>query len=107
MPSNGGTAVHIMYSIAQLVGAKYGAHEKDLSVAAGNMLRVPGQPIRVIPVNAFLNYAKDAQQMRRSNNAADNTPQKGPASYVKFCGQCGQARNQGAKFCTKCGLKFK
>ena len=59
MPYLDGTAVNIRYTIAQAVGAKYKAHDKDMCAAVSKILGAEAEDAQ-INVDEFLRYEKEA-----------------------------------------------
>jgi len=87
IPYQGGTAVDLRFSIAQLAGARYKKYAEDLTNATVDVLRIPAQPI-TLDINVFLD--------ERNKIHADNTPKtftKTPVPPVsmqtKVCKNCG------------------
>ena len=56
IPHQGGTAVNLRFSVAQLAGARYEAYDRDLTNRAIDILRIPAQTLR-INVEEFLNQS--------------------------------------------------
>lgn len=61
MPWQNGTAVNLRYSIAQAMGARYGAHARDLTTYVDSILGVRSSTAN-IDVNEFMAYESDAKQ---------------------------------------------
>ena len=59
MPYLDGTAINVRYTIAQAVGAKYKAHDKDMCTAVSKLLGVEAKDVQ-INVEEFLQYEKEA-----------------------------------------------
>ena len=115
MPYLNGTAVNVRYSIAQLMGARYGAHDRDMTDNVTGLLGSPAYDID-IPVEAFLdprNQVVYNPQMQQPY--PEPAPQPAPApqpqsqqqTQYHFCPQCGGALNPNDNFCPQCGFKVK
>ena len=136
MPYLDGTAVNIRYTIAQAMGAKYKAHDKDMCTAVSKLLGVDAQDAQ-INVDEFLLYEKEG-----SHNVAETAKKEIPAveeysvetdicevsapaaveeeaeevpysytetpvtTYAEPAPVTAQADRAYAKFCTKCGTPF-
>ena len=115
MPYNNGTAVAIRYSIAQLFGARYQKHDKDLTEFVVKKIKIKPKDV-VLNINDFLRpenmlIPEDVENI--SNNkinveeSADTKIEQGTLSQSNvFCTQCGNKINVGDKFCGKCGHKI-
>ncbi|MBR4257372.1 MAG: zinc ribbon domain-containing protein [Clostridia bacterium] len=121
MPYNTGTAVDVRYSIVQLAGARYGAHDKEMSTFVSSLIGVPVQDIN-IPAETFLleqNKVTTPPPIQRQVQQPAQQPVQPvqqpvrqaqpvqPAQPVKkFCGKCGRKLTPGAVFCGHCGNKI-
>lgn len=117
IPHQGGTAVNLRFSVAQLAGARYEAYDRDLTNRAIDILRIPAQTLR-INVEEFLNQSNwvtpGSTQLPPAPVApapapapvapapAPVTPAQ-PAAGQKCCARCGSQLLPGARFCTRCG----
>jgi len=118
-----GTAVNIRYSIAQVAGARYGAHDAELSSFVTAALGVPVQDLNV-PPEVFLQeqnktaaapqpaYQQPLQQIRQPQQAAYQQPVRQPqqAAFQQPVRQPQQAAFQQPVrpkiFCERCGTKI-
>lgn len=91
MPYNGGTAVNMRFSIAQLGGARCEKYADDLMKYANPIMQCMGQKIE-LNVELFLNPA---------NQVVAGAPAEAPAA--KHCTNCGQEMEVNARFCIYCG----
>lgn len=100
IPVNGGSAINMRFSLAQLAGARYEKYAKDLTEEVIAMLGVA--PVRAdIDVEVFM-----APQNRVESNT--NTIYAAPSPNMqrgKFCTRCGQQLSTDARFCSSCGNK--
>ncbi len=108
MPYGKGTAVDVRYSIAQIAGARYGAHDQELSQFVTSVTGAPAQRLD-IDADSFL-----LDQNKVTAHAAPQTPvygqpaqtQYGQKTANRFCGKCGSRLVPGAAFCGNCGNKI-
>lgn len=131
MPYQNGTAVDVRYSIAQALGARYGAHCEAMTKYVEGLLKARSAPIN-IDVEEFLkpqNQITCAQPSPVAQPVPQSAPQPAP-QYVpkpapqpspvrpvqsapvqpaqfKFCPDCGTKLNMADRFCTKCGKQQK
>ena len=117
MPYNTGTAVNIRYSIVQLAGARYGAHDKEMSTFVTSVLGVPAMDLKIDPeiflleqnkvyAGSYTTPAAPAYQPAPPVQQPVQTYQPAPAASPKFCARCGNRLSPGAKFCGGCGNKI-
>ena len=117
MPYNTGTAVNIRYSIVQLAGARYGAHDKEMSTFVTSVLGVPAMDLKIDPeiflleqnkvsAGSYTPPAAPAYQPAPPVQQPVQTYQPAPAASPKFCARCGNRLSPGAKFCGGCGNKI-
>ena len=113
MPYGTGTAVDLRYSIVQLAGARYGAHDADLSKFVTAYLGVPVQKLDIDPetflleqnkVKATAAYQPPVYQQPVQQPVYQQPIQ--PQARPLFCGKCGSRLNAGAAFCGNCGNKI-
>ncbi|MBQ3506199.1 MAG: zinc ribbon domain-containing protein [Clostridia bacterium] len=107
MPYATGTAVNLHYIIAQLYGARYGAHAKDLIAHVERTLCV--QAVEMQPnLQAFLDFqptpALFAPPMQPPMQAPVQQPAPQPNTQ-KCCVNCGQVLTADSLFCSSCGTK--
>lgn len=104
MPIQGGSAVNLRFSIAQLAGARYEKYAKDLTDAAASVLGVAGQETN-IDVELFLSPANMVTPAASQTYAPQPAPEpirsSSPSNIA--CPDCGKALNDGDKFCSGCG----
>ena len=103
MPWQGGTAVNLRFSLAQLAGARYEWYDRDLTAAASAIVGVVPQPTS-IPVEHFLipgNQTVAAPAAPAPAPAPEPVAQVAPTG--NFCTECGKAVPDGALFCCYCG----
>ena len=116
IPYQGGTAVDLRFSIAQLTGARYEKYAKDLTEAAMAVIGVTAQIFK-LDVEEFLKESNKVTP--QSANAAAPQPAPPPEPFVptptaetvtppaqeKSCTNYGAALIDGAMFCSNCGTK--
>ena len=129
MPHGDGTAVDIRYTIAQAFGAKYKAHDRDMTAAVERILGIPAQDIQ-INVESFMQYKNEAPSTFENVQEAMNEPQAvsvaetvneiphQPVAAAEssrtedvigtavHSSPVGQQKTSYANFCTKCGHAF-
>ncbi len=101
IPYGNGTAVRIRYSIAQLVGARYAAHCKDMVNGADKVLGIESKPAK-LDMEQFL---KDESKTVKAEAPVQRAPEPSGAKTHKFCAQCGTKLDISANFCISCGKK--
>ena len=114
IPYNGGTAVDLRFSIAQVTGARYEKYAKDLTSAAMDVLGVPAQLFN-LNIDEFLKEnnkvtAQTAVPSPTEPPIAPFTPLGQPAvsvqpSTAKICAICGAELSDSDLFCSTCGTK--
>ena len=124
MPYATCTAVNLHYIIAQLCGARYGAHAKALVSYVESILNVKGVETR-LNVNAFLAYTPATGVAMPADKTAVSAKQRicpkcrrsisMDSSFCQYCGEnltqarfcvnCGKPYQEGDRFCTGCGTK--
>lgn len=103
IPYQGGTAVNLRFSVAQLAGARYEAYDRALTDKAIDILRVPAQTLR-LNVEEFLqerNWLIEGHSLPQAQpvqQMAQPTPAVG-----KRCGKCSAVLMPDARFCSCCG----
>lgn len=117
IPWEGGSAVTLRFTIAQLAGARYEKYAQDLTDAAAAVLGVAGQKtdidveIFVAPENKVVPAADPISapvvtpvipQTALDENVCPNCG-KSVDSSDKFCSACGTPIKVEKKFCTNCG----
>ena len=122
MPYMNGTAVNIRYSIAQLGGARYGAHDRDITAYVVGIIQFPAEKAS-IDINTFLlqqnkivpNYVPQAPVQPAQSAQPQYSPAPQPAVTAdngqqaapkKFCMYCGAKLETSGNFCQFCGKKF-
>lgn len=98
MPYQGGTAVNLHYVIAQLFGARYKAHARDLIEYVNNILGEKASEIN-LDVNEFVNQP-DIDVVTQPNMGI-----KTEESSEKACISCGKQIPKESAFCPYCGQK--
>lgn len=115
MPYYSGTAVDVRYSLAQLMGARYGAYDKVMTDYVCGLLGVPAQPVSInvetfldprnqVVMNAVPNPAMPPVQAAPMGQPLPNV-QPTPAAAPAVCSSCGKPLVAGAKFCPYCGQR--
>lgn len=103
MPYATGTAVNLHYIIAQLYGARYGAHAKDLIAHVEKTLYV--QAVEMQPnLNAFLAFQPTPDLFAPPKQPPTAQPMPQPVAQ-KRCANCGQDIAEDSLFCAYCGAK--
>ena len=130
IPYNGGAAIDLRFSIAQLAGARYEKYAQDLTDCAVRVMGVPGSRLQ-IPVDVFTQesnkvYAHPQPSVVASAPAApapvaapapaptpvaSPVPAPAPAPVAATapvvsgitCNICGKALTAGDRFCSDCG----
>lgn len=128
MPAaSGGSAVSIHYSVLQAIGARCGAHAKNLNEMVSRILRTPITPC-YIDTERFMEYIESENVRNRSKrissnptssavpNIMPNTAQNITPSVINSaaipvndgyaCTNCGLSLPNDAKFCSGCGNKI-
>lgn len=116
IPHNTGAAVDVRYSIAQLMGARYGAYDDELTKYVVGILGVPAQKLEM-DVERFLdpnNRVTEAPAPAYTPAPAQTpvftpapAPAKAPAPVKRsFCVKCGTKIDDGDLFCGNCGAKL-
>ena len=101
MPHHLGTAVYIRYTIIKAFGARYQAHDKDLTTAVEKIL---GKSAKEIYLDSELFLKPENKKVKPIYEAKDlvvNTT----LGLAKFCSNCGNKFDENDKFCCKCGTK--
>ena len=101
IPYQGGTAVDLRFSLAQVMGARYGAYAQELTNDASAVLGVIGQKFE-LDINLFLN---DANKVVPAAVSAAPTQAAAAPQPQKACSNCGNALGADAAFCPSCGTK--
>ena len=116
IPYNNGTAVDVHYTIAQLLGARYKAHAKDLIDGVSKILSMHASEIK-FDLDEFQKVeesfiASHNTYFAKSDNEVSAKPFIEPpvnkpieAPKAKFCSNCGTAFGETALFCSNCGAK--
>ena len=118
IPYADGAAVDLRFTLAQLVGARYEAYAKDLTMKASEILRISPQKLD-IAIDLFVKpenkvCVSDVQTAARPSspqpeiNFQNIQPTSGnpvETNFVKtsFCTECGRQIIPHAKFCAGCG----
>lgn len=111
VPYNTGTAVNLHYIIAQLWGARYGAHAKELISYVEKLLLVYAREIN-LPLNMFLSYVGQPNDTDQPSVENPSTPVQQQPVYVptqsipaakSICSNCGNPVAEGSAFCRYCG----
>ena len=132
MPYGTGTAVDVRYSIAQIAGARYGAHDQELSQFVTSVIGVPVQKLDISADTFLIEQNKVSAQTYAAPQTAQQPVYQQPQQPVyqqpqqpvyqqpqqpvyqqtvqpqvsKFCGKCGSRLVPGAAFCGNCGNKI-
>ena len=110
MPWQGGTAVDMRFSLAQLGGAKYEKYANELNADTMALIGTTVQKVS-IPVETFLDprnkvYANGAPA-QASAPAPALVPTPAPAAPTgRVCAKCGYVLSDDAQFCMMCGSKY-
>jgi hypothetical protein len=113
LPYQGGTAVNARYSIAQLIGARYAKHEKDMRSFVEKTLGISAQQID-LDIDVFLQQETNVNQMAQSQQEVMQQGVKAPVAQQApsqangqpqrwFCPQCGRPND--SNFCVGCGTR--
>ena len=108
MPYKTGTAVNIRYSIAQLLGARYEAHDRDMTDSVVSILDTPAQVLSIDVETFLLPENKKSKEESTAYNYTfkiDRTEQF--VNEINYCPSCGNKLGIGFSFCPKCGFKIK
>lgn len=136
MPYQGGAAVDLRFTLAQLLGARYGKYAEELTSRAAAILRVSPNPIN-INVEEFLRPENKvspsdvSQESFMANESVAPSPQAFQAPFVSqqspqpqppaenqsrilrsnniagsLCNKCGCHNEPGSAFCSKCGASL-
>lgn len=97
IPYKNGSAVNINVSCEE-AGAKFGKFAEDLTQAVANLLCKAAYYINI----AAEEFAKEDSEAVQGEAATPNSQLFTP----RFCTNCGNALNAGAKFCINCGAKI-
>ena len=117
-----GTAVNLHYIIAQLMGARYGAHAKAILAEVESRLGARAVE-KEIPLDKFQNYQHSNVSTQPSATVDGRktcpkcqTSLPADARFcvscgtalltAKFCSACGKPVKDSAKFCANCGTKL-
>lgn len=99
MPYNNGTAVCVQYTIVQVMGARYGAHNQHILDEVEKILRVKAQNVN-LTVEAFL---APTQAINAPIQPQSTTTQS--RELATFCTKCGIKFGENDLFCYNCGNK--
>ena len=115
IPWQGGTAVDMRFSLAQLAGARYEKYANELNADAMALIGCSAQQVN-IPVETFLDdrnkvYANGAPAPAAPVSAPAApapTPMAAPApaASARICANCGHVLGNDALFCVMCGTKY-
>lgn len=118
IPCEGGSAVNMRFSIAQLAGARYEKYAQDLTDTVASLLGVYGQRVS-IDVEYFLApenqigptmepMASPAEQSAQNSQTVNTCPNCGRtvSDSDKFCMSCGTALSATNKICANCGTQL-
>lgn len=131
MPYKTGTAVDVRYSIVQLAGARYGAHDREMSTFVSSVIGAPALDLQIDPETFLLDQNKVSAAAYTARPAAPvnqprpaqpvnvqptqtyqpapqpaSRPAPQPVRANNFCGKCGGRLQPGARFCGKCGNRI-
>ena len=103
MPYQNGTAVDLRYTIVQLVGARYKAHARDLTLYVDALLQTSGRLIQ-LDINQFLVYENNTPAGEiYVQQTPPRQPQVAPYAPQALCQNCGNPMSPDAQFCAVCG----
>lgn len=102
IPYQGGTAVDLRFSIAQLAGARYKRYAADLTNTVIRILNITAQPIR-LNIEEFTKECNKVvlQRMPESVSVPQNV-----AKQSRFCINCGKRIDNNNNFCIYCGTRI-
>ena len=102
IPYQGGTAVDLRFSIAQLAGARYKRYAADLTNTVIRILNITAQPIR-LNIEEFTKECNKVvlQRMPESVSVPQNV-----AKQSGFCINCGKQIDNNNNFCIYCGTRI-
>lgn len=102
IPYQGGTAVDLRFSIAQLAGARYKRYAADLTNTVIRILNITAQPIR-LNIEEFTKECNKVvlQRMPESVSLPQNV-----AKQSGFCINCGKQIDNNNNFCIYCGTRI-
>jgi len=100
IPYQGGTAIDLRFSIAQLAGARYEKYASELTYDAMQVLGVNAQLFE-LDIEEFV---KDSNKITPQNISA-SAPVQVPVQK-NFSSGCGSKANAGDVFCGNCGKKL-
>lgn len=102
IPYQGGTAVDLRFSIAQLAGARYKRYAADLTNTVIRILNITAQPIR-LNIEEFTKECNKVvlQRMPESVSVPQNV-----AKQSRFCINCGKQIDNNNNFCIYCGTRI-
>lgn len=103
MPYKTGTAIAIRYVFGELVGARYGAHDKDLISFVEKELSTKVKDIK-LDMNDFLKpenmITSDYRKIKKETSFVSTNEKNA------FCTQCGNKVNKDDNYCGKCGHRL-
>ena len=124
IPYQNGAAVDLRFTLAQLLGARYGKYAEELTNRAAAILRVGPQQVN-INIEEFLrpenkvSAGSNSQPFMESSPVAPPLQSTAPVytqqsveqfrvpssnnSENPLCGRCGHCNEPGSAFCAKCG----
>ncbi len=110
IPYNEGTAVDVRYTIMQAMGARYTAHNKDLTECVEKLLGTHAHELD-LDIETFLQNENQVKVAMPTKEAITIPPQA-PVSQstplqqsARFCSQCGHRFGESDRFCCNCGNK--
>lgn len=113
IPCQGGSAVNLRFTIAQLMGARYEKYAEDLTGDASAVLGVAGKRVDIdveifmMPQNQVVAASAPVVAPATIQNVVNNNVCHNCGKIVeasdKFCSGCGTPLASAKKFCTKCG----
>lgn len=102
IPYQGGTAVDLRFSIAQLAGARYKRYAADLTNTVIRILNITAQPIR-LNIEEFTKECNKVVLQRMTEPVI--VPQN-VAKQSRFCINCGKQIDNNNNFCIYCGTRI-